>query len=135
MSFTPTVAPSAIDLPTEIKRLSRPTEPAGSTVGYGLEITFSSGRKLSLASRTLREGCPCASCLEARGDRTHQQPLSAGRSLLRVIRSSSEQQLDLQSVWAVGNYAIGLRWGDGHDTGIFTYQQLSELAAAAAEPT
>lgn len=133
MSLTSPAGTPAPDLPIEIKRLSAPAGPTGSSTGYGLEITFQSGRTLSLASRTLREGCPCASCLEARGDRTHQQPLSGAKSLLRVIRSSSEQQLDLQSVWPVGNYAVGLRWGDGHDSGIFTYQQLTELAASTAE--
>ena len=134
-SSLPTSSPSTpippLDQPIEIRRLTEPHSVDShieSNAGVGLAIVYRSGRIVELPSRTLREGCPCASCEEARGSSSHQQPLGgAGRSLLRVISSSSDQQLDLQKVWPVGNYAVGIRWGDGHDSGIFTFQQLLRL--------
>jgi DUF971 family protein len=50
-----------------------------------------------------------------------------------VISSSSEQETDLAAVWAVGNYAVGIRWGDNHDSGIFTYELLREFSQKALD--
>jgi DUF971 family protein len=30
----------------------------------------------------------------------------------------------------VGNYGISIRWSDGHDTGIYTFERLRRLATA-----
>jgi len=33
----------------------------------------------------------------------------------------------LKEIWAVGQYALGMSWGDGHNTGIYTFDFLREL--------
>ncbi len=38
----------------------------------------------------------------------------------------------LKSVAAIGNYALKLTWGDGHDVGIFTWEHLRELCECDA---
>jgi len=81
-----------------------------------------------ITSETLRLNCPCAGCKEARGDNSHRQPLTAKKNSLRVVESSKEEETSLEEVWPVGNYAIGLRWQDGHHTGIYTFKFLAELA-------
>ena len=109
--------------PTQIERLQENSQ------GHGMKILWSDGDESLLPSKELRKNCPCASCLEQRGDTSHAKPLSGRASLLKVIDAEEKEETDLQEVWAVGNYAIGMRWADGHDTGIYTFKHLRELSA------
>ncbi len=92
--------------------------------GIGLEISWSTGEEAVLSSELLRKFCPCAACVEERGAEVHANPLGAprkGRAMLQVIKATAAEGLDLREMWSVGNYAVGIRWGDGHDSGIFSY--------------
>lgn len=97
--------------------------------GSGLEINFADANKIILDSKTIRKNCPCASCQAKRGDTSHANPLTpqSGRSLLRVISSSLAEEEDLKQIWVLGNYALGMKWGDGHDSGIYTFEFLKSL--------
>jgi len=110
---------------TKINRLSSPENK-----GTGLEMYFNNGELISISNDTLRKNCPCASCLEKRGNSNHSTPLTpkTGRSLLKVISATSEEELNLEKIWILGNYALGMKWGDGHDTGIYTFEYLTSLA-------
>jgi DUF971 family protein len=77
-----------------------------------LEITWSDGQKSCLPHSILRGYCPCAGC------QGHAGP----------IRFRPGGNLELRELAPVGNYALGLTWGDGHNSGIFTYRYLRELA-------
>jgi ATP-binding protein involved in chromosome partitioning len=33
-------------------------------------------------------------------------------------------------IWSVGNYALGIAFSDGHDTGIFTFRALRKMQGA-----
>lgn len=81
----------------------------------------------NISSENLRRQCPCAECREKRGDDTHAKPLTGKKRSLAIVESSLEQELELQEIWAVGQYAIGMRWADGHDSGIYTFEFLREL--------
>ena len=105
-------------IPKQIRRLET----------NGLEIAWNNGTQVTLSSKILREQCPCATCRDKRGDTSHAAPITNKKASLRIIESSFEDELALEKVWAVGNYAIGMRWKDGHDTGIYTYEYLSQLA-------
>jgi ATP-binding protein involved in chromosome partitioning len=93
----------------------------------GLTIEWQNGAQEELPALTLRQNCPCAGCREKRGDTSHQQPLAPKHSSLRVIQHSSDEELTIERVWLVGNYAIGLGWKDGHSTGIYTFDYLRSL--------
>ena len=112
-----------MSVPVRVQRLV-----SESGTGSGLSINWSDGKSTELTSALLRRECPCATCQEKRGDSSHQAPLSPRAGLLRVISSSAEEETDLREVWPVGNYAIGIRWGDNHDSGIFSYPILLSLA-------
>lgn len=109
------------------------TEGAG-----GIRLTWSDGRTNTIDSLKLRRLCPCASCLEARGEgAAHEKPLSAapspenrpsGKSLLQVVKSSAEEETRIDKIWSVGSYALGIRWGDKHDSGIYTWDYLREIS-------
>lgn len=93
----------------------------------GLTIRWSDNVVSTLSSEALRRNCPCAGCREARGDGTHAKPLTGKKRSLAIVEASLDEELKLEKVWGVGQYAIGLEWGDGHSTGIYTYTALREL--------
>lgn len=68
----------------------------------------------------LRGACECAQCVnEWTGERI-LDPASVPRDIQIV-------KMDL-----VGNYAIRVNWSDGHNSGLFTWKRLRELAEEAA---
>jgi len=96
-----------------------------------LRIKWSDGSQSELEALKLRLNCPCAECKENRGEGSHSAPLTPlppKKSALKIIESSTEEQTRLERIWAVGNYALGVSWGDGHDTGIYTYDYLKSLS-------
>lgn len=109
--------PPGFPAPTEIKRDAK----------AGLTIAWKDGTVSQISTSLLRRECPCASCKEGRGDTSHSTPLTPKKRGLTVIQHTIDEELDLQEIWAVGQYAIGMRWGDGHDTGIYPYSLLFEL--------
>lgn len=106
--------------PKEIKRLET----------KGLRITWQDGAIHELTSETLRRQCPCADCREMRGDDSHAKPLTGKKRSLSIVQNTIAEELALQEVWGVGQYAIGLKWGDGHNSGIYTFPYLRELAGS-----
>lgn len=123
-----TCAVSNFSIPTAIKRL---TTDGGQ--GRGISITWSTGEDVELSSVTLRKNCPCAECLEKRGDTSHSKPLIGRAASLRVLSATAEEETDLRKVWPIGNYAVGIQWGDRHDSGIYSYELLRELSNSKQE--
>jgi DUF971 family protein len=37
------------------------------------------------------------------------------------------EELKIDRIWAVGNYALGVAWGDGHNSGIYRFELLRDL--------
>ncbi|MBI5868323.1 MAG: DUF971 domain-containing protein, partial [candidate division Zixibacteria bacterium] len=67
-------------------------------------------------ARQLRHSCPCAGCVEE----------MTGRVM--VTDSDVPEDVHPLSIHAVGRYAIQIDWSDGHNTGIYTWERLHELA-------
>ena len=104
--------------PIEIKRLDE----------AGIRITWNDGVVSDLSAEKLRKECPCATCRSARGDTSHERPLAPTKPRsLNILTASAKEETQLQQLWAIGNYAIGIQWGDGHSTGIYTFEQLATL--------
>jgi DUF971 family protein len=86
-----------------------------------LLIAWSDGHQSVYTWQHLREQCPCAGCREER-----ERPPDPFRVL-------SEKELAPRSPLAplamapVGHYAYKITWNDGHDTGIFTLDNLRRL--------
>ncbi len=66
--------------------------------------------------RTLRWHCPCAVCVdEMTGERLIQwENIPADIAPVRLEPS--------------GNYAVKITWSDGHNTGIYTWDRLRQIA-------
>ncbi len=63
-------------------------------------------------ARALRLACPCAACMEEMTGRPLLDPATVPDDVRPV-------QLSL-----VGSYGLKVRWSDGHDTGIYTFERL-----------
>src|SRR5437868_6989624 len=95
------------------------------TAANGLSIQWSDGQRREYSVRELREACPCASCREKRSQ--PDEPVS----LLPVLSLSEAQPLAIAKMEPVGNYAYSIEFSDGHNTGIYTLEQLRQLGQIA----
>ena len=80
-----------------------------------LGIVWEDGHESYYPGHMLRCACACAECVDE----------MSGRKVLQDDRVPSDVRA--LAVHGVGNYAIGIRWSDGHDTGIYTFERLREL--------
>jgi DUF971 family protein len=98
------VSPLQSTTPTVITR-SDPTR---------IEIEWSDGHKTVYSAPQLRGLCPCALCVnEHSGVRMHDP-------------GSVPAELTQGEARMVGNYALTMKFSDGHHTGIFTFPFLRQ---------
>jgi len=79
-----------------------------------LELTYADGGIYSLPAEFLRVYSPSA---EVRGHGQGQEVLQVGKLNVKIDK-----------IEPVGHYAVRLRFDDGHDTGIYSWEYLRELA-------
>lgn len=84
-----------------------------------LEIDFDDGQSFILPAELLRVESPSA---EVQGHGPGGKTLVPGK-----------RNVGIAGVEAVGNYAIRIRFDDGHDTGIFSWTYLRELGERREE--
>lgn len=89
-------------------------------IGGELALSFEDGEELYLALPMLRRACPCAAC--------QGEPDALGR-VLRPIVELGPQAFDLMKLDPIGGYALQIGWGDGHATGLYSFDYLRRLAA------
>jgi len=87
----------------------------------GLVLGWGDGRQQRLSPRDLRIACRCAKC---RDEVTGKRLLDPGSVPLDSA---------VTRIWSVGNYALGVAFSDGHDTGIYTFKQLHAMQSAEVE--
>jgi DUF971 family protein len=66
---------------------------------------------------TLRKFCPCATCTAEKENRS--------KSYIPLFHST---QIKVREIIIVGNYAVGIIWEDGHNTGIYEFPFLKNLS-------
>jgi DUF971 family protein len=54
--------------------------------------------------------------------------------LFQVLKPEEARPLAIANMRPVGNYAYGIAFSDGHDTGIFTLELLRELGRDESAP-
>ncbi len=77
-----------------------------------------SGERIAVANRTLRIGCQCAVCVDE----------FSGKRKLDPNRVPAD--IHAQEIKPLGNYALYIRWSDGHQSGFFPYPLIRQLASA-----
>ena len=87
-----------------------------------LRIEWSDGQRREYHVRDLRDQCPCATCREKR-----QQDKTQPSTLLPVLSPEETRPLTITAMNPIGNYAYGITFSDGHNTGIFSLELLRQL--------
>lgn len=82
-----------------------------------LQFTFTDDYVAQFRTAFLRGFCPCAQCQGHAGG----PPTWTGITTPAAIR--------VDNVTPVGNYGLSIVWGDGHSTGIYSYEKLRSLPA------
>lgn len=82
--------------------------------GRNFELVLENGSRLSIPAELLRVESPSA---EVKGHGPGQETLVWGKRNVLIVKAE-----------AVGNYAVRLHFNDGHDTGLFTWRYLADLA-------
>jgi DUF971 family protein len=86
-----------------------PTEVEYKESARTLVVRFEDGTSQSLCCEMLRGFCPCARCQ------------GHGGGPPRFVAKESAASVDIVDVYPIGNYALGIHWKDGHDTGIYSF--------------
>ena len=79
-----------------------------------LELTFSDGADYQLSAEFLRVFSPSA---EVRGHGLGQEVLQTGKSSVAIA-----------GIEPVGHYAVQITFDDGHDSGLYSWRYLRDLA-------
>jgi DUF971 family protein len=84
-----------------------------------VELSWDDGHEGPVSLEALRDRCPCASCAGETVLFRSYVPPEADRGV--------PGRYELRSAVPVGNYALQLAWGDGHATGMYTWELLRSL--------
>jgi ATP-binding protein involved in chromosome partitioning len=113
-------------VPAWMEGAARPAGAQNTPIGFlrrdprTLSILWEDGHRDDFDVRDLRLSCHCALCVEE----------MSGRKLLdpKTIRSD----VSPRQIVSIGNYAIKFDWSDGHNSGIYSFNDLRALGARAA---
>jgi ATP-binding protein involved in chromosome partitioning len=83
-----------------------------------LAIRWADGTESAFDVHALRLACACARCVDEWSGRATLDPASVPADV-RPLRIRS-----------VGRYAIQIDWSDGHDSGIYPFRRLRQLAGS-----
>jgi DUF971 family protein len=91
-------------------------------IGQELAIKWDSGEESFIALEKLRRACPCAGC-------------AGERDIMGNVYKAPDKPLtplafQLRDIKHVGGYALQPRWGDGHATGLYSYDYIQRVAVA-----
>ena len=108
------------------------------TEGKGLEIDWADGHRSVWTFAWLRNGCPCATCVDERQQQGRKagEPKAKAKELLPMYAPPAKPG----SAQPVGRYALQFNWLDGHSGGIYSWEylrrhcQCRECTFAAEEP-
>lgn len=89
------------------------------TIGNEIAIAWNDGQESYLGIESLRRACPCASCCG--------EPDALGNILRPEVHYTPESFI-LRDWRLIGGYAVQPTWGDGHNTGLYTFKYLRQLA-------
>ena len=89
-------------------------------IGDQLAIKWDDGTESFLSLETMRRRCPCASC--------HGETDILGNVYKGPERQLSGRAFELTRLNYVGGYAVNPVWGDGHNTGIYSFEYLKRIA-------
>jgi len=91
-----------------------------------LYIKWDDDSESEIGLKYLRDECPCASC---KGETVLMKTYRPAKKALHP------DMYKIADIKTVGGYAIQITWRDGHNTGIYTWQNLRQIAEDEASGT
>lgn len=85
--------------------------------GSLLFVKWNDGSETEIKISNLRSKCPCAICGAEKDKRGS-----------KYIPIYTKDQLDIRNISIVGQYAVGVEWADGHNTGIYDFNYLKMIS-------
>ena len=82
-------------------------------------VRWSDDHEGRISLRSLRDSCPCAGCKGETVLLRSYVPPEADKAV--------PGRYELKDASTVGNYALKLVWGDGHEMGIYTWEHIRSL--------
>ena len=89
--------------------------------GRTLVLRWQDGHDQQIDMRDLRLACRCAACVDEMSGRAVLDPATVPLNIVPI------------RIWSLGNYAIGVSFSDGHQSGIYTFGHLRGMVAAEVE--
>ncbi len=83
-----------------------------------IKVEWKDGFSAKIKLEDFRKECPCASC---QGEQLGEKKIM---SKFQIFQPGMNELKDLKTI---GNYAVQATWGDGHDTGIYTWEYLRQV--------
>lgn len=93
-----------------------------------LTITWSDGATHRIPWCVLREKCPCATCRTKRAEPPQPPPL------FNILKPQEAAPVRATQMTPIGNYAYGIHFSDGHNSGIYSVELLREIGHEATKP-
>lgn len=93
-------------------------------IGNELAVKWDDGGESFISLERLRRACPCAGC---QGEVDVLGQLHKGPE-----RALTPKAFVLVRCSRVGGYAIQPAWGDGHESGLFSFDYLKRVAESAS---
>lgn len=87
-------------------------------IGKELCVVWSEGKESYFNLEKLRRLCPCAACAG--------EPNATGKTIKPHI-TYNDQSFICKGYQIVGGYALQPFWGDGHQTGLYSWNYLRSL--------
>ena len=84
-----------------------------------MEIEWEGGHRSTYSGEQLRWACPCAECRGEAG--------APGR--LSGVKNLAPNELRIQDVSLIGQYALQIAFESGHGTGLYTFSLLRRLCS------
>jgi DUF971 family protein len=88
-----------------------------------IQVIWKDGTKYTIKLEDLRNNCPCAEC------QGEEQPSIDGqkRISIPVFNNFQKGKNELTKINVTGNYGLQPVWGDGHDAGLYTWEQFYDI--------
>lgn len=92
-------------------------------IGNELALKWDDGAESFIALEKLRRACPCAGC---KGETDIMGNLYIGQE--KPLKPESFRLLGLAHV---GGYALQPQWGDGHSSGLYSFEYLRRICGSS----
>ncbi len=90
-----------------------------------LVFTWNDGLMTTITLKSLRQECPCAEC---QGESVLFESVPPQKP--EVI---TQEMATVKGMEIVGNYSLQPVWGDGHQTGLYTWEYLRKITTTVEQ--